>query len=68
MGGKHLHEIFNEPIIFMSYFSIGMIDIHKKISVRSFFFKFKMAAVAVVKKQKKISGVDCSKSFFCNHL
>ena len=36
-GGRHLHEIFNESIIFMSHFSIGMIDIHKKISLRIFF-------------------------------
>ena len=36
-GGRHLHEIFNESIIFMSNFSIGMIDIHKKISLRIFF-------------------------------
>ena len=66
-GGRHLHEIFNESIIFMSHFSIGMIDIHKKISLR-IFFKFKMAAVAGVQKQKKFSGVDYSKNIFCNHL
>ena len=36
-GGRHLHEIFNESIIFMSHFSIGMIDIHKKINLRFFF-------------------------------
>ena len=40
-GGRHLHEIFNESIIFMSHFSIGMIDIHKKISLRIFFFNSK---------------------------
>ena len=36
-GDRHLHEIFNESIIFMSHFSIGRIDIHKKISLRNFF-------------------------------
>ena len=36
-GGRHLHEIFNESIIFMSHFSIGMIDIDKKIRLRIFF-------------------------------
>ena len=36
-GGRHLHEIFNGSIIFMSHFSIGMIDIHKKICLRNFF-------------------------------
>ena len=63
-GGRHLHEIFNESIIFMSHFSIGMIDIHKKISLKFFFFKFKMAAVAGVQKQKKFSGVHYSKNVF----
>ena len=36
-GGRHLHEIFNESIIFMSHFSIGMMDIHKK-NFKNFFF------------------------------
>ena len=49
-GGRHLHEIFNESIILMSHFSIGMIDIHKKISLREKKFKFKMAAAAGVQK------------------
>ena len=39
MGGRQLHEIFNEPIIFMSYFGIGMIDIHKKNMFKNFFFQ-----------------------------
>ena len=30
-GGRHLREISNESIIFMSHFSIGIIDIHEKI-------------------------------------
>ena len=37
-GGRHLHEIFNESIIFMSHFSIGMIDIHKKNKFKIYFF------------------------------
>ena len=52
-GGRHLHEILNESIIFMSHFSIGMIE---------------MAAVAGVQKQKKFSGIEYSKKNFCNHL
>ena len=55
-GGRHLHEIFNESIIFMSHFSIGMIDIHKKYKFKNFFLNFKMAVVAGVQKQKKIFG------------
>ena len=32
-GARHLHETSNESIIFMSHFSIGIIDIHTKISL-----------------------------------
>ena len=34
---RHLHGIFNESIICMSHFSIGMIDIHNKNKFKIFF-------------------------------
>ena len=61
-------EIFNESIIFMGYFSIGIIDIHKKNTFKNFFFNSKWPPLLGSKNKKRLLKKYFTQSLIVLHL